>query len=152
ILDGRVGDVQLPPEVRRVAAANPPSIAVNGWDLDPPTANRFFHLTWSLPANVVVQGFTVGWPRVVMPAVDVTSVEQMVLPRIKADVAGFLAARPELVTRVPSDSTQAGLAFPTPRSWEMAARLYAVAEAAGCNTAVKTAVLAGAVGPGAASE
>lgn len=41
-----VGDLQLPDSVAIVAAANPPSMAVNGQELSAPIANRFLHLTW----------------------------------------------------------------------------------------------------------
>ena len=70
ILEGVVGDLRLPPGVRTVAAANPPDVAADGWDLAPPVANRFVHLSWELDADTVREGFTSGWPRVQVPTVD----------------------------------------------------------------------------------
>lgn len=43
VLDGVVGDLELPPSVRFVAAANPENMAAGGFDLSPPLANRFGH-------------------------------------------------------------------------------------------------------------
>ena len=40
-----VGDLPLPAATRIVAAANPADVAAGGWELEPPTANRFLHLT-----------------------------------------------------------------------------------------------------------
>ncbi|WP_155738840.1 AAA family ATPase, partial [Rhodococcus pyridinivorans] len=47
VLERRIGALQLPPGVRIVAAANPPSSAADGWELSPPLANRFVHLHWT---------------------------------------------------------------------------------------------------------
>ncbi|WP_436536550.1 ATP-binding protein [Actinoplanes sp. HUAS TT8] len=151
ILTGWVGDLSLPAGTRSVAAANPPDVAADGWDLAPPLANRFLHLHWSLPADVVRDGFTVGWPRVVVPRASEQVLRDHVV-EAKALVAAFLNVRPELVTRVPASSEDAGRAFPTPRSWEMAARLYAAAKATGGNATVTALLLSGAVGPAAAGE
>jgi MoxR-like ATPase len=151
ILTGWVGDLRLPPDTRSVAAANPPDIAADGWDLAPPLANRFLHLEWALPADVVREGFTVGWPRVAVPQIDDDAVRDA-FTDAKLLIAAFLGARPELVTRVPDSSDDAGRAFPTPRTWEMAAKLYGTAQAAGCNETVIVMLLSGTVGATAAAE
>lgn len=56
VLERRIGALQLPPEVRIVAAANPRSSAADGWELSPPLANRFVHLQWTHDHEVVVRG------------------------------------------------------------------------------------------------
>ncbi len=151
ILTGWVGDLKLPEGTCSVAAANPPEIAADGWDLAPPLANRFVHLDWTLPADVVRDGFTVGWPRVPVPPVAPDLVAKATVSA-KMLAGTFLRARPELVTRMPSSSEQAGRAFPTPRSWEMGARLHGAAKAAGFSETVVLLLLNGAVGPAAAAE
>ncbi|GAA2898625.1 ATPase AAA [Actinoplanes cyaneus] len=151
ILTGWVGDLRLPEGTCSVAAANPPEIAADGWDLAPPLANRFVHLDWTLPADVVRDGFTVGWPRVPVPSVALDLVDRATVSA-KTLVGTFLRARPELVTRMPSSSEQAGRAFPTPRSWEMGARLYGAAKAAGFSETVVLLLLNGSVGTAAAAE
>jgi len=149
ILEGVVGDLRLPPGVRTVAAANPPDVAADGWDLAPPVANRFLHLTWTLDAETVREGFTSGWPAVRVPVADEAEVATR-LERATTLVGVFLGSKPELVTRLPSSSEEAGRAFPTPRSWDMAARLLAHAQAAGANSTVVTLLVAGTVGVAAA--
>jgi len=151
ILSGWVGDLRLPAGVRTIAAANRPEVAADGWDLAPPMANRFVHLAWSLPADVVREGFAAGFPRVVVPTADPAAVERA-LRETKVLVGAFLGVRPELVTRMPTSSRDTGLAFPTPRSWEVAARLLATARAAGCGTSVVALLVGGAVGMPAAAE
>ncbi|MFC4068679.1 AAA family ATPase [Actinoplanes subglobosus] len=151
ILTGWVGDIKLPAGTRSVAAANPPDVAADGWDLAPPLANRFLHLEWALPADVVRDGFTIGWPRITVPPVDDRTIADA-FTDAKALVAAFLNVRPDLVTRMPSSSSDAGRAFPTPRTWEMAAKLYAAANAAGCPATVIALLLNGTVGVGAAGE
>lgn len=145
ILEGVVGDLRLPDGVRTIAAANPPDVAADGWDLAPPVANRFVHLTWELDADTVREGFTTGWPRVSVPVLE-ESGTQALLAQTLAVVGVFLGSKPELVTQMPRTSEEAGRAFPTPRSWEMAARLHAHATAAGMNSTVVTMLMAGTVG------
>ncbi|WP_432563429.1 ATP-binding protein [Kineococcus sp. SYSU DK003] len=145
ILEGVVGDLRLPAAVRTVAAANPPDVAADGWDLAPPVANRFVHLTWELDAATVREGFSTGWPAVEVPVLEEQRVQEQV-DRTRALVGVFLGSKPELVTQLPRSSQEAGRAFPTPRSWEMAARLHAYAHAAGVNSTVTTMLLAGTVG------
>lgn len=145
ILEGVVGDLRLPAAVRTVAAANPPDVAADGWDLAPPVANRFVHLSWELDADTVRAGFSTGWPAVTVPTVEQDALAAL-LARTRALVGVFLAAKPELLTQMPRSSEEAGRAFPTPRSWEMAARLHAHATAAGVNSTVVTLLMAGTVG------
>lgn len=156
-VDRIVGDLPLPPATRVVAAANPPGVATDGWDLTPPLANRFCHLDWSLPATTLRDGFTYGWPRVPVPHSDLAPDGPQ--PAVRPGVADamrlvgiFLGTRPELVTRLPDSASAAGFAFPTPRSWEMAARLYAAATWADAPGQVRTMLVGGCVGGPAAGE
>jgi DNA-binding NtrC family response regulator len=55
-LDKVAGDCHLGDDTSVIAAANPPEQAADGWDLAPPLANRFCHLNWDLPAEVVRDG------------------------------------------------------------------------------------------------
>jgi hypothetical protein len=156
-VDRVVGDLALPPTVRVVAAANPPGVAADGWDLTPPLANRFCHLDWSLPATTLRDGFAYGWPRVPVPPSDLAPDGPHPAPAADATdalrlVGVFLGTRPELVTRLPDSASEAGFAFPTPRSWEMVARLYASATRAAVPGPVRTMLVAGCVGAPAAGE
>lgn len=150
-LDRVAGDLYLGDNVSIVAAANPPEIAADGWDLAAPMANRFCHIDWSLPADVVRDGFSIGWPEIPIPVIDPT-----VLARETAEgrllVGAFLGARPDLVTVIPVATAEAGRAFPTPRSWEMAAHLYAYATAANISGTARRMLITGSVGQAAAAE
>jgi hypothetical protein len=63
----RVGDLELPPEVAVVAAANPPEQAADGWDLSAPLANRLCHLAWEVDPAAVADGLAGGWAAPVVP-------------------------------------------------------------------------------------
>ncbi|MEU1846299.1 AAA family ATPase [Micromonospora sediminicola] len=147
VLERRVGSLRLPPEVRIVAAANPRSAAADGWELSPPLANRFVHLQWSHDHEVVVRGLGGTWPRATMPRLDPARLTDAVRYARRA-VCGLLSARPTLVHRLPTSEAGRGGAWPSPRSWEMALRLIAFAEAAGTSRDVLSTLVRGAVGDG----
>lgn len=151
VLDRVVGDLELPASTRIVAAANPPGEAADGWDLAPPMANRFCHLTWKLSAHVLVEGFTFGWAPVPVPRLEEAELEQAVASSRRL-IASFLSSRPHLVTMMPTERSATGFAFPTPRSWDMAARLHAACRLTGSPDDVRTLLLTGCVGEAAAAE
>ena len=150
-LDRVAGDLYLGDGVSIVAAANPPEIAADGWDLAAPMANRFCHLDWALPADVVRDGFSIGWPEIPVPVV---APERLAKETAEARlmVGAFLGARPDMVTVIPTATADAGRAFPTPRSWEMAATLYGFATAAGVSGTARRMLITGTVGQAAAAE
>lgn len=150
-LDRVAGDLYLGDNVSIVAAANPPEIAADGWDLAAPMANRFVHLDWTLPADVVRDGFSIGWPTVNVPKVDPERLTRQVTDA-RLLVGAFLGARPDMVTVVPNATSEAGRAFPTPRSWEVAATLYGHATAANVSGTARRMLITGTVGQAAASE
>ncbi|GAA3475324.1 MoxR family ATPase [Nonomuraea roseola] len=122
VLERTVGDLALPGEVRIVAAANPPEQAADGWELSAPLANRLIHLDWRVSAVSVAEGFTGGFavPEVgAWPAPSLAAVG-----RAKALVGAFLRVRPELVLAVPEGPARA---WPSPRTWELAATAVACA-------------------------
>lgn len=151
VLDRVAGDLYLGDEVAIVAAANPPEIAANGWDLAAPMANRFVHLEWALPADVVRDGFTLGWPTAHVPQVDADR-QASEVSKAKRLIGAFLGARPDMTTVMPTAASEAGMAYPTPRSWDMAATLYGTASAAGATATATRMLLVGTVGQAAAVE
>lgn len=122
VLERVVGDIPLPPAVRVLAAANPAS-DVSGYELVAPLANRFVHITWSGP--------TAGdWADYVCSGKDSWEPPEPVLDWLTAYsqalglVVGFVGPhgpRPDalLLGRRGESETS----FPTPRSWEMTARI-----------------------------
>jgi hypothetical protein len=150
-LDKVAGDCELGLDTSVIAAANPPEQAADGWDLAPPLANRFCHLDWSLPLEVVRMGLSGTWPTYDFAKPDAASLESALLTE-RSLVSGFITSRPDLVTALPDSSADQGRAFPTPRSWESAAQLSAFVTAANLSEGVRRLLLKGSIGVAAAAE
>ena len=149
VLERTVGDLSLPAEVRVVAAANPPDQAADGWDLALPLANRFCHLDWSVGAAGFATGLTTGWRTPDVPVLPPGWSAEV--PAARGVLAAFIGARPALLLAVP-DSGATGRAWPSPRSWDLAATLLAAGRAAGVGAETVAALVAGCVGDGPAFE
>jgi hypothetical protein len=147
VLERRIGALQLPPDVRIVAAANPRSSAAEGWELSPPLANRFVHLQWVHDHEVVVRGLEGTWPRATLPRLDPELLSHAADFARRA-VCGLLSARPGLVHRLPSNEARRGGPWPSPRTWEMTLWLVAFATAAGSSREVLSLLARGTVGEG----
>lgn len=150
-LDKVAGDCELGLDTSVIAAANPPEQAADGWDLAPPLANRFCHLDWSLPVEVVRMGLSGQWPTYEFNKPDASKLEQEIASE-RTMVSGFITSRPDLVTALPDSSAEQGRAFPTPRSWESAALLSAFVTAANLSEGVRRLLLKGSIGVAAAAE
>jgi len=150
-LDKVAGDCELGLDTSVIAAANPPEQAADGWDLAPPLANRFCHLDWSLPLEVVRMGLSGQWPTYEFQKPDSLRLSDELLTE-KNTVSGFLTSRPDLVTALPNSNADQGRAFPTPRSWESAALLSAFVSASNLSEGVRRLLLKGSVGVAAAAE
>jgi hypothetical protein len=70
------------------------------------------------------------------------------VPIFRSWIAGFLTVRPMLALAVPEDASGAGRAWPSPRTWDMVARLGAAAAAAGVGELTTSLLVRGCVGPG----
>jgi hypothetical protein len=146
VLERTVGDLTLPDAVSVVAAANPPEQAADGWELSPPLANRFCHLDWPIDARTVAAGFAGGWPTPRLPQLPDGWPRRV--PVTRSWVAGFLTVRPMLALAVPEDPAGAGRAWPSPRTWDMLARLHAAAQAGEIGQLAISLLIRGCVGPG----
>lgn len=146
VLERVVGDLALPGDVVVVAAANPPEQSADGWDLSAPLANRFCHLEWDVEPAAFAQGLAGGWEAPAVPTLPAGWEEGFT--RTRGLVSAFVTVRPGLTCQVPGDAAGAGRGWPSPRTWEMAARLWAAAEAAGASTEAETALITGCVGEG----
>jgi hypothetical protein len=150
VLERTVGDLALPEGIAVVAAANPPDQAADGWDLSAPLANRFCHLDWPIDPRSMTDGFTTGWSTPAPPDLPADLERRIAVTR--SWVAGFITVRPALTVDVPQDAAGAGRAWPSPRTWDMAARLLAAADAIGTSEAARSLLVRGAVGQGAGVE
>ena len=149
VLERVVGDLPLPPEIAVVAAANPPEQASDGWDLSAPLANRFCHIDWCADPTGFAQGITAGWPTPAVPRLEGSWERQSTARGL---VGAFVAARPSLLSEPPRDPAAAGRAWPSPRTWEMAASLLAAADEIGASDLARAVLVAGCVGDGAGIE
>ncbi len=147
ILDKKAGPLQMPLGTRMIAIANPPKIAANGWDLSAPSANRFTHLDWTIDAETMSNGFVHGWKPVNVPFVPKNPQEiKTIVNNAKIIVGSFIKKKPiaasyDFNNFVGNSSVEdfkaSDLAFPSSRSWEMAAKLYAGSKVARTATGEK---------------
>lgn len=165
ILEGCVGDLELPPTVRWVAAANPTDAAAGGWDLAAPLANRFAHLQWPVPAPEDWAAYMVGGGgdndakerqanrSAAQTAQAAKDGWEAHYPRAVGAVAAFVRARPNLFLQQPEPGNpKASEAWPSPRSWDMAVRAMTGARALGASDEVRETMIAACVGAPAAME
>jgi hypothetical protein len=138
VLERVVGELELPPSVAIVAAANPPDMAADGWDLSAPLANRFAHIEWAVDAQSWCREFPGYWG---CPP-DVRGLPEPAWARARGLVAGFLHARPGLLLQVPESAAERGRAWPSPRTWDMASRLMAALMSRGSSDLAEAALLA----------
>ena len=113
-----VGETKLPDTVAIVAAANPADVAVDGWDLAAPVANRFLHLDWHFDSDGWLEGLMSGFEFSTAPDLRemLATTDRTIAARTM--VAAFLKTRPDLIEPgVPKDAITAGRGWPSPRSW-----------------------------------
>lgn len=148
-LDKVVGDLELPQEIMIVAAANPPD-RFHGWELTPQLANRFIHLEWKPTIKDWCEGMISGWkqPRVRRLPEDWAKA----IPAARTSISTFVHRRPELGEKIPREASEAGRAWPSGRSWDIAAFCEAACKSVQADEEVYATLLAGCVGAGPAME
>lgn len=147
-LDRVVGDLVLPDGVRVVAGANPPDRAADGWELSPPLANRFCHVTFQPSVEEWLDGMTVGWST--PPASRAITPDPARVEAVKARVTGFIRHQPEHLHAFPITPEATGQPWPSRRVWSMlAAALACVRDD---DAAARQALVFGLVGEGVGVE
>ena len=147
------GDFALPDTVALVAAANPSESAVDGYDLEPPMANRMIHLDFDFPQVAWLDGLIGGFDRIAQPTMEdlIGHGDEQHRAQVHGTVTAFLRARPDLVEPgVPTDPVQAGRAWPSRRSWTNAIAALSELRPEDADAAYR--LLSGAVGEGPARE
>lgn len=143
-----VADIDLK-GCRIVAAANRADYAASGGDIPAATANRFSHIEWAgIDAPGWANGLLSGnWPSPV--AHGGATPESRAAA--KANIAAYILRNSQRLLCAPEPGSNAASgAWPSPRTWEIAALL--LGEVGGANSPHATAVVASAVGATAASE
>jgi hypothetical protein len=122
VLERVVGDVQLPQEIRMIAASN--SSTDGGWPLESALANRMGHVSWDVDPELWKMGMTSGEFRPLAPM----SPEAMAqLGSERSYIASFINARSDMLLDYPNDEEKRDGAWPSPRSWDMAAHVLSTA-------------------------
>ncbi len=151
-LERVVGDLVMPEETSVVAAGNPTEHSAGGWTLSAPLANRFCHVKWTLPPKEWSEGLTNGeWPAPTPPALP-DDWRQRFGPTERASVAAYVDRRPQHLLVVPADEIAQGRAWPSPRTWTMAANLMAACRAVGASGEAEMLLVTGCVGEGVGTE
>jgi len=125
----RVGDTYLPDDTLIFAACNPPGTAANGFPLEATMANRLVHLKWEFPRSAWIQGMRDG--------LDYPAPNPPIIPDDwKKHIVGISSLIAEFHEREPGhlqpeedengelrlSTAERSSAYPTPRTWDMAAR------------------------------
>ena len=147
-LDRVVGDLPLPDAVRVVAGANPPDRAADGWELSPPLANRFCHVSFLPSVDEWLDGMTVGWSA--PPASRAVTPDPARRAALVAAVTGFIRTSPEHLHAFPTSADATGGPWPSRRVWSMLAA--ALAHVRDDDHAARQAVVLGLVGEGVGVE
>lgn len=146
VLDRVVGELALPEKTSVIAAGNPVDHSAGGWALAAPLANRFVHIPWTLPSRDWSEGLSAGaWPVPEVPKL-IDGWRDKFGPTERASVAAFVDRKPHLMCVVPSDEMSQGGAWPSPRTWTMAANLLAACKAGGASDEAEVMLVAGCVG------
>lgn len=160
LLARRVGGHYLGNRVRPICAANPTEQAAGGWDFAPPVANRMGHLAWPDVSSEGWASWLLGDDGALSAGAASRDEETRVLKswdepwaRTRGIYAGFIRARGALLHKMPEmGSPDLGRAWPSPRTWEMAARMHTGATIHRLNVEDMETSVQAFVGQGAAGE
>jgi hypothetical protein len=148
-----VGDTPLPADTWLCALSNPSGIAANGFELEPPMANRMVHFKWETDWEAWEQGISSGGE---FPEPRFRAVPEEWHTR-KAYWGSLVAAFRKHKSDcfyLPTDSagnvtverSKLSGAWASPRSWWMAVQGMAACDSAKSSESVRSMVLHGAVG------
>ncbi len=130
VLDGRVGEYELPEGWRVIAAGNAAHHGANVYNMSAPLRNRFMHINFELDLD--------DWR---MWAVQ---------NGIASEVIEFISFRPEMLFKF--DAKQKVNAFPSPRSWEFVSSARHCLEKSNVSQEITDESIEGTIGVGTATE
>lgn len=134
VLNRRVGAIDLPPEVRVLAAANPSDDAEGGYEMTPPMANRFLHIHEKVSSvqqwNNYMMGRKPKMPSMAAAQDYIVDNWHTEWPRVNSLIQGFMLASGQKMLHdlPPEGNPSRNLAWASPRSWEMAAKCLTTAQ------------------------
>ena len=147
-----VGDTVLPSDTWMMAAANPPDVAANGMELEPPMANRLCHLTWEVDWESWDHGLAndLIFPEPTFPLLPDNWRSGLSLVGNLA--IAFRRRKPELFAAFPTDRAKASGPWPSPRSWTNAVLCLTAAQSVSASFEVQFDLVSGCIGPEAGTE
>ena len=122
VWDRWMGDLHLP-KAMIIAAANPAEETAIGVELNSRLANRFVHIDFPLDPDYMIAGFERGFEELDVPIIEDPS--KVDASEEKAKIAAYWRVFPDAIEVEPRNIREAQGAFPTPRTWESAAILWA---------------------------
>lgn len=153
VLQGRlVGRHTLPDDVWMIAASNDVKDGADAWELSPPMANRFLHIDFTPNLNDWYEGMLQNWGEEPEPDNRASEAAYLNLQRSRTEVAGFVKQHVDLLHAMPTETSSAGKAWPSPRSWDAVARILAVIPKSEETRGVRMAAVSGLVGEAAAVQ
>ena len=149
----RVGDTYLPDDLLIFAACNPPGTAANGYPLEATMANRLLHFIWEFPREQWLAGMRDGlkFPDPEVPVLPsdwdkhIIGVSTM-MAEFHERVPGFLEPEEDDAGEIKLTPAQRSGAYPTPRTWDIAARGIAAAKSIDAPLEVQEEIARAAVG------
>jgi hypothetical protein len=153
------GDQKIPGRIRVIAAQNPAEIATGGFQMSPPLANRFVHITDPGPTSRDWITYIMGTSSSKLQA-SLKQIEEQIIddwpnlfPESLALFAGFMEAMGSeyLHKRPPVSHPQSGKAWPSHRTWDYALRGWTTARILEKSDNIRDALVEACVGPGAAT-
>ena len=146
-----VGEVALPPSLWIALASNPVDTSAGTWLLSAAMANRMIHINWQVDSDEwvtgMIEGFSIDQDLVILPDnwSDLTGQMRMLF-------ASFIKANPTKLYVQPNNAEDAGKAWPSPRTWDMASRLLAASRSVKLDQKEEMTLIMGVVGEGAGIE
>jgi len=149
----RVGDEYLPDDLLIFAACNPPGTAANGYPLEATMANRLLHFKWEFPRAQWLAGMRDGltFPQPDVPVLDddwkkhIVGVSSL-MAEFHERIPGFLEPEEDDAGDLKLTVAQRSAAYPTPRTWDIAARGMAAARSLEVPQEIEEEILRAAVG------
>lgn len=175
VLEGAAGEYKLSRGIRFVAACNDAKDAAGGWELAPPTANRFGHMNYEGPTVDQWADWYTGASHQDFDDLEVDGNGALSLPAktaadpvieerrvmklwpnsfaaAKGKVISFLRVRPDLKHSFPVEASKQSGPWPSVRTWDMATRSLAGASIQNADEITRDELFAGFIGRAAASE
>ena len=144
------GRVELPDDTWIVLASNPVGTSAGTFLLSAAMANRMLHVEWQANPDDWVEWMLQTGEEMEIPKLPENWREHEVEARTM--IASFIGVNKALLLDQPETTDQSGMAWPSPRTWEMASEYLAACLALGYGQEEVLQLLSGVLGSGASLE